>query len=425
MLSESTALGEGEAQQQGSQSDSRSYLQQFPMTFTTLLLRPQLLMTDERNPAVESFIYQRDFVLVADVIGSGGDAQGELIWVREGTYEGMNLEGAIVVRQPYNPLLDEVTRAVEHGASGLILVGNLSEVHALAKESIPQEPEVDAPIPVLELTDEGFERLLQLTGQTTHNLNTSPGAMSLDMQVQMQVMLSQPQIVDSSNVLGFLPGSDPDRAHEVIIIGAHYDHVGDDPGVELCLEIIPPPTDLPVEVMCGLPSGRRYPGANDNASGVAVMLEIARLWHEKGYQPSRSVLFAAWGGQESGELGSNFYVQNPVYPLESTLAVLQLDAVGGGSGYYLEASFDWEREAELIFTMTSAESAVDGRLAKVTTVSAGDHVPFREAGVPTLPLSWRGANENNMPQGFGDGIEIYRLSVTGRMVSLTLMTLAR
>jgi Zn-dependent M28 family amino/carboxypeptidase len=425
ILSEDLAQDEGSSNQQEIQSDSHSYLQRFPIEFSTLLLNPQLLVFDDQSQAPEVFIYQRDFILVPEVIGSGGDVQGELIWVHDGTYEDMNLEGAIVVRQPHNPLIDEVTRAVDHGAGGLILVGFTTPEHALAKAAIPHEPLLEAPIPVLELTDDGFERLLQITGQTRHNLNTSPPALSLEMQVQMQVLLSQPQIVDSANVLGLLPGADPSLADEVIILGAHYDHVGDNPGVKYCLEILPSGPGLPEEVLCDVPSGRRYPGANDNASGIGVLLEIARLWHENGYRPNRSVLFAAWGAQEIGEVGSSFYVQNPVFSLESTLAVVQLDAVGGGSGFYLEVNFDWEREAELVFTITRAEEAVDGRLAKVTTIADGDHLPFREAGVPTLPLSWRGASEENMPQGYEDEIELYRLSVTGRMVTLTLMTLAR
>jgi hypothetical protein len=245
------------------------------------------------------------------------------------------------------------------------------------------------------------------------------------MQAQMQVLINPPQIVDTANVLGLLPGSDPELAHEVLIIGAHYDHVGDDPGEVTCLDDPVAGLEGQGDVTCTAGGGLRYPGENDNASGVAVLLEIARLWQETDYKPRRSVLFAAWGAQEVGQQGSSFYVQNPAFPLASTLAVLQMDAVGGGSGYYLEANFDWEREAELIFIMTRAEEAVEGRLAKTTTVGTGDHIPFREAGVPTLPLAWRGSVEHNMPQGFDDEVEAYRMGVTGRMVALTLMTLAR
>jgi len=415
---------EGDEEEQVSQN-SRSFLQQFPLDFTMLLQDPQLEMVDNQGRIIATFVYHQDFVIVPEVIGSGGEAQGELIWVRDGTYEDMSLEGAIVVREAFNPLEDEVARAVEHGASGLIIVGTTSWQRALAKTAIPIEPLLDAPIPVLELTDEGFDKLLEMTGQTTHNLRTSPPGLSLDMQANMQVLITPPQTVDTANVLGLLPGSDPELAHEVLIIGAHYDHVGDDPGEVTCLDDPDVGLEGQGDVTCMAGGGLHYPGENDNASGVAVLLEIARLWQEMDYRPRRSVLFAAWGAQEVGQKGSSFYVQNPAFPLASTLAVLQMDAVGGGSGYYLEANFDWELEAELIFTMTRAEEAVEGRLARTTSVGTGDHVPFREAGVPTLPLAWRGSVEHNMPQGFDDEVEAYRMGITGRMVALTIMTLAR
>jgi hypothetical protein len=332
----------------------------------------------------------------------------------------MNLNGAVVVRRPYNPLIDEVTRAVDHGASGLILVGNLQTPRSLAKDAIPQELLFDAPIPVVILTNDGFDQLLEITAHTEHNLNTSPPALSLDLRVQLSVLVNEPEIVNSANVLGYLPGSDPEFAQEVIIVGAHYDHVGDDPPSAACFQPDGPTADDAECVM-----GLRYPGANDNASGIAVMLEIARLWQEGGYRPRRSVLFAAWGAQEVGEVGSSYYVQNPFFPLTDTTMAVQMDAVAGGSGYYLEATFDWDREAELIFTIRIAEDEVDGRLARTNEETLGDHVPLREAGVPTLPLAWRGADENNMPRGYEDEVDPYRLGVTGRMVALTLMTLAR
>jgi hypothetical protein len=302
----------------------------------------------------------------------------------------------------------------------LILVGNLQIPRSLAKDAIPQELLFDAPIPVLELTSDGFDRLLEITNHSEHNLNTSPPALSLDLRVRLRVLVSEPEVVDSANVLGLLPGSDPDLADEVIIIGAHYDHVGDDPPSLACLEASDETADDPDCV-----AGLRYPGANDNASGIAAMLEIARLWQEGGYRPRRSVLFAAWGAQEVGEAGSTYYVQNPVIPLETTVMAVQMDAIAGGSGYYLEATFDWDREAELIFTIQIAEDAVDGRLARTNDQTEGDHVPLREAGVPTLPLAWRGASEYSMPLGYEDEVDPYRLGVTGRMVALTLMTLAR
>ena len=90
----------------------------------------------------------------------------------------------------------------------------------------------------------------------------------------------QPREIKARNVLGMLPGADPQHKDEIVVIGAHYDHMGHDP------------------------DGNIYNGANDNASGVAVMLEIARLWQAQGFRPDRSVLFAAWDVEEQGLVGS-------------------------------------------------------------------------------------------------------------------------
>ena len=88
------------------------------------------------------------------------------------------------------------------------------------------------------------------------------------------------------------------------MLSAHYDHLGTDA------------------------DGTPYLGANDNASGVAVLLEIARTWHSAGFYPGCTVLFAAWDGEEQGLLGSRHYIENPRYPLANSMGVLTLDMVG-------------------------------------------------------------------------------------------------
>jgi hypothetical protein len=315
---------------------------------------------------LENFAYRHDFLALVSETGSGGIAEGELVWIRDGDYEGMELAGKIALRSSSGAMDTEVARAVEHGASGLILVG---AKELLAKTPLGSLPE--STIPVAELTREGYNKLLEMAGHTQASLNSPPPALPLGLKARMEVPLSPPETVETANVLGLLPGSDPILGQEVIIIGAHYDHVGDDP------------------------RGRRYAGANDDASGVGVLLEIARLWHQLGYYPQRSVLFAAWGAQEPGQLGSSYYVEHPVLPLEKTVAMLQLDAVGGGSGYYLEARGDWEQDGLLLFSMMATEDSVDGRLAIRGQSEESDHVPFHEAGLPTLLVTWRGASENN------------------------------
>jgi Zn-dependent M28 family amino/carboxypeptidase len=137
------------------------------------------------------------------------------------------------------------------------------------------------------------------------------------------------------------------------------------------------------------------------------------------------VLFAAWGAQEPGEIGSRYYLEHPVRPLTDTIAVLQLDSVGGGRGYFLEAQGDPNREGFLRFTLQAAEDWVDGRLSLTRPSKKSDHSVFREIGIPAVLLTWRESSEDNLPSELADAVEPYRLGVTGRMTSLTLMALAQ
>lgn len=385
--------------------DEATFLQHFPISYTTLLSTPRLEIMDEGGPNSEAFVYREDFLMPANETGSGGTAADELIWIRDGDYQGMELDGKIALRSPISSVGTEVARAVEHGASGLILVGEKgSKRRLLAKSPLPLEFSPENTIPVLELTRDGYSKLLErsqaVASHTQDSISNSPPALPLGLEALIEIPLRTPETVETVNVLGLLPGSDPVLGQEVIVLGAHYDHVGDDPG-------------------------RRYAGANDNASGVRVLLQMARLWHETGYRPKRSVLFAAWGAQEPGELGSSYYVDNPVLPLDKTVAMLQLDAVGGGGGYYLEARGEWEQDGLLLFSMMATEDLIDGRLAIRGQSGESDQAPFHEAGLPILLVAWRGASEDNWPVEIADEVDPYRLGVTGRMVTLALMSIAR
>lgn len=112
------------------------------------------------------------------------------------------------------------------------------------------------------------------------------------------------------NVVGVLPGRDPELRNELIIVGAHYDHLG----------------------LGGFGSldpharGTVHNGADDNASGTAALIHIAKRLQE--YPLARTVVFIAFSGEELGLLGSSHYVKNPLYPLNRTLAMINLDMVG-------------------------------------------------------------------------------------------------
>ena len=108
----------------------------------------------------------------------------------------------------------------------------------------------------------------------------------------------------TTNVLGLLPGTDPDLAGEYVIVGAHYDHVGVSPKGSVCN------------------------GADDNASGTAGVLEIAEALATAEIPPRRSVIFAAWGAEEKGLVGSRAFLSKELVPTEKIIAYINLDMIG-------------------------------------------------------------------------------------------------
>jgi Zn-dependent M28 family amino/carboxypeptidase len=140
--------------------------------------------------------------------------------------------------------------------------------------------------------------------------------------------------VAAANVIGILDGSDPQLKKEVIVLGAHYDHLGR--GGEGSL--------APRE-------GEIHHGADDNASGVAGLLELARIFSSQQPRPRRTIVFMAFSGEEEGLLGSNYYVNHPILPLANTVAMINMDMIGrmkdnklivGGVG----TAAEWRKEID-------------------------------------------------------------------------------
>jgi hypothetical protein len=111
-----------------------------------------------------------------------------------------------------------------------------------------------------------------------------------------------------SNVLAYLPG----KSDEYVIVGAHYDHLGSGNYDSLAPALI----------------GQIHPGADDNASGTAGVLELARMFAPLKGQLPRGILFASFAGEELGLLGSAHWVQAPTLPLEKAVAMLNMDMIG-------------------------------------------------------------------------------------------------
>jgi hypothetical protein len=170
------------------------------------------------------------------------------------------------------------------------------------------------------------------------------------------------------NVVGIMPGSDPAKAGEAIVIGAHYDHVG----LGGRLSAAPERT------------GEIHNGADDNASGTASIIEIARAAMAQRERFPRTLIFIAFAGEERGLLGSAHYVGAPAVPMSKTVAMLNLDMVGRARGAVDVSGLD---VAALLKSELLAAAQATGMLdIKQEGPGAGrsDDSSFLDAKVPAI-----------------------------------------
>jgi hypothetical protein len=188
-----------------------------------------------------------------------------------------------------------------------------------------------------------------------------------------------------TNVVGIIPGTGPDT----IVIGAHRDHFG-------------------------RPAGLWFPGADDNASGTAVILEVARALGKIGLRPQRTILFVSFSGEERDLLGSRLYTSRPVVPLGSTKAMINIDHAGAGNGRLTVGITGFEKA-----TAQEAEQAAGlaDKLDLYGFFPGGDHVPFKEAGVPTVTVVSGGIHPHfHQPTDTADTINPEILQTVARYV---------
>jgi len=171
------------------------------------------------------------------------------------------------------------------------------------------------------------------------------------------------------NVLGLIEGGDPKLKRQYIIISAHYDHVG---------------YGSPQNSYG--PFGRIHNGADDNASGVAGLLEVAEAFAAAGVAPRRSILLAAWDGEEQGLLGSSHWVDHPTVPLGSISLVLNMDMIGrlrDGRVVVYGTRTGWGLRRLVCESLDSSELWLD---FKWNMQENSDHWTFYQRSIPVLML---------------------------------------
>jgi Peptidase family M28 len=219
------------------------------------------------------------------------------------------------------------------------------------------------------------------------------------------------------NVIGVLKGADTSLA--AVVLSAHHDHDGKNKNIV-------------------------YYGAVDNASGTVAMIEIAALFNkaaQAGFKPKRSIIFASFTGEERGLLGSSYYVQHPVYPMEKTYGVLNIDMMGRVDTFYSGRKADsmyayilvkdsLHKFRESLYNANSVlnELKLDTRYEDPRfmrrRLQGSDQFPFYLKGIPFVRIDCGFSIDYHKPTDTPDKINYELLTKQTRLAFLTLWNMA-
>ena len=247
---------------------------------------------------------------------AGADVKGKVVIALDGTPDGDNPHGGF---GRYGDPRWKAAAAKDRGAKALVLLSLKEKFSDDKLSALSYDNSGEAGLPVVALAKPAWERLLESVPEDKKSTGLVAGARAHAAQAggpkkfeKFSWSLTADVVRRSApayNVVGVLEGTDPAVKGEAIVIGAHYDHLGRGGRGSLA----------PRE-------GEIHHGADDNASGVAGLLELARIFSSN--RTGRSLVFVAFGGEEEGLLGSNYYVNHPVWPLDKTVAMINMDMIG-------------------------------------------------------------------------------------------------
>ncbi|MEO5790045.1 M20/M25/M40 family metallo-hydrolase [Gelidibacter sp.] len=194
------------------------------------------------------------------------------------------------------------------------------------------------------------------------------------------------RLAKTSNVVAYLEGNDPVLKNEYIILGAHYDHLG-----------------------MGGPSSKSdqrntvYYGADDNASGTATLLEIAEKVAANKHNLKRSVIFIAFGAEEQGLLGSQYFIDHPLVPLSQIKLMINMDMVGRlneANHVYMNGAGTFPNGVE--FMQNLGDSLNLTPVVHAGSVGGSDHVSFYKAGLSVLGIHTGAHPQYHLPEDIAD-----------------------
>jgi hypothetical protein len=204
--------------------------------------------------------------------------------------------------------------------------------------------------------------------------------------------------VKADNIAAKIEGSDPVLKDEVVIIGAHYDHEGKDNHGEI------------------------FHGADDNASGTAAVLELARAIQSLETKPKRTIVFILWTAEEKGLLGARYYVENPLFPLEKTLAYINLDMLSRNSvdQLGLVGKYQYPKLFQVADQINKQSTNFELNFNVDEFIRNSDHFPFMRKKIPSLFFNSGTHPELHTPRDTVGRMVVQKFEKAAHLAFLTL-----
>ncbi|MFC1724713.1 M28 family peptidase [candidate division KSB1 bacterium] len=370
------------------------------------------------NGKKEEFVIKSDFL--PHFLTSDGEITAEIVFAGYGItapeykyddYKNIDVKGKIVLvmrREPqekdstsifagkaetsYSKTEYKYKNAVNHGAAGFMIVRAPSEAGrrppmiwpSLMRRSSGTVPLTldlgkGSDIPAVFIHKTIADRIVQNSGKTLKQIQAEidkdfvPRSFAV---TQLKVHITSQLIrtkLPTQNVIAFIEGSDPVLKNEVVIMCAHYDHIG-------------------------VRNDSIYNGADDNASGTAGVMELAEAFSKCEKRPKRSLLFMAFAGEEKGLFGARFYAANPMFPLKKTAAVLNIDMMGRNDPNEITLiGTEYNPDLKAISVKANEQIGLNLEFIPQSPFVGSDHQPFRDRLVPVLWYYSKDSGDTHQP----------------------------
>jgi len=370
--------------------DGNSYLQNFPNPYTLVLDAGELSVSDPANKGrgAKSYEYEKDYYPGAT--SDSGTLTAEVIFVGYGItapelnyddYAGVDVKGKIVLMNPEIPVSPDkepeifkqwrpysfhsykMENAAKHGAAGVLYNYQIVNPNCVF---IKGQIHIDIGKTVV-------DDLFSGTGKNHSDLikkirgERVPASLNTGKTATMRCMTEYHPEGVGSNIIAKIDGSDSSLNDEPLIIGAHLDHLG--------------------------MSHKLMPGANDNASGAAVLFSVAESLSKADIKFKRSIVFILFGAEEQGVKGSEFYIQHPTVPADKIKAFLNLESVGRGINIAAGSGKNYPNLFEVIYRVNSkfVHRTVTASFNSNIARPRQDAAHFLWAGIPSISFGTYGS----------------------------------